>query len=55
MKECDDKDRKSLEATKNQHEDSNIEKFGNQCMITNDGIMDRPVREVMKTMDAMES
>ena len=55
MKECYGKSRKALEATNNQHEDKNVEKLRNHGTTTNDEIMDRPVREEARTMDAIES
>ena len=55
MKECDDKARKALEAISDQSEENNVEKFGNQCTMTNEEMIDRPVREVVRTIDAMES
>ena len=31
-----------------------MEKFGNQCIIMNGEMIDRPVREKVRTIDAME-
>ena len=32
-----------------------MEKVGKQCIITNDGMIDRPVRDAARIIDAMES
>ena len=44
-----------LEEINDQHEDNNMDKVGNQCMVLNDETLDRPVREEVRTMDSMES
>ena len=55
MKEYDNKARKLLEGTNDYQEDKNKEKIGNKCMMLNDEILDRPMKEAVRKMDAMES
>ena len=55
MNECDEKARKIIGKTNNQQECNNIEKVRNQCVIVNNEIMDRPVREAVRIIDAIES
>ena len=51
MKECDDEARKVLEGTNDHQEDKNMDKVGNQRMMANDKILDRPAREAVRIMD----
>ena len=55
MKDCDDKAQKALETMNSQSEENKMEKVGKQCIITNGKMIDRPVRETVRMVDAMES
>ena len=55
MKACDDKARKALETKNNESEENNMKKVGNQCIATNDEMIDTPVREVIQIIGTIES
>ena len=54
MKECDNQDLKAIEKINSKSEESGMEKFGKNCIRTNDVMIDRPVREAVRIIDAME-
>ena len=55
MKSCDNEARRVTKTIRSKIEESNMVKFGKFCVITNDGVVDRPVIETVRIIDAIES
>ena len=47
IKECDNEARKVIDTFKSKTEEGNMDEFGKRCISTNDGTIDRPMREVV--------
>ena len=55
MKSCDDETRMLIEKIRNKKEEINMVKFGKCCINTNDGVIDRPVREAVRIIETIDS
>ena len=55
IKSCNDEARRALRTIKNRTEESIIVKFGKWTLRINEREMDKPVREAVRIIDAMNS
>ena len=52
MKSCDEEDRRVISEIKTRIEHSNVTNFGNCAISVNNEVMERPIREVIRKIDA---
>ena len=55
MKSYNNEAHRVIKIIRSNAKESNMVKFGKCCISTNDGVIDRPVREAMRTINEIES